>query len=175
MSTRCVISKVLPIAFALLMLVGQSVKGQQDKPARQPASKPAAPDKQPKAADDPSDSDSPQETEVIETTHIEVDPIRLDLGRQGKIETIAMDRRGHLLVALSWAVDSPGDAKEADDSADNPKKEERERQQEPHKLDEPNRQQEDGNQQDADAERKADKERDGDSRPAKDPKDDPPT
>ncbi len=189
MSTRCVISKVLPIAFALLILVGQSANGQNDNSAQQTASKPASPDKKPKATDDPSDSDSPQETEVIETTHIEVDPIRLELGRQGKIETIAMDRRGRLLVALSWAADRPqppskGDTKEPSDkepgnkepgnSADNPQKQQRELRQEPRKSDEPNRQPEDRKQKDAEADKKADKkadkEQDRNSRPAEDQK-----
>ncbi|MDP6554505.1 MAG: hypothetical protein QGG71_07540 [Pirellulaceae bacterium] len=183
MSTRYVVSKVLPIASALLILVGQSVNGQDDNSAQQPASKPASPDKKPKATDDPSDSDSPQETEVIETTHIEVDPIRLDLGRQGKIETIAMDRHGHLLVALSWAADRPqppskSDTKEPGNSSDNPQKQQRESRQEPHKSDEPDRQQEDHQQKDAEADKKADKkadkradkEQDRNSRPAEDPK-----
>jgi len=35
-------------------------------------------------------------------THIEVDPIRIPLGNQGKIKTMAMDQDGNLLLGISW-------------------------------------------------------------------------
>jgi hypothetical protein len=37
-----------------------------------------------------------------EPTHGEIAPIQIDLGTDGKIETMAMDRQGHLLLGVSW-------------------------------------------------------------------------
>jgi hypothetical protein len=35
-------------------------------------------------------------------THKEIEPIRIPLGNEGHLKTIAMDRRGNLLVGVSW-------------------------------------------------------------------------
>jgi len=35
-------------------------------------------------------------------THKEIEPIRIPLGEEGQLKTIAMDRRGNLLVGVSW-------------------------------------------------------------------------
>jgi len=35
-------------------------------------------------------------------THVEVEPLRIDLGNDGKIETMAMDRHERLILAVSW-------------------------------------------------------------------------
>jgi hypothetical protein len=41
--------------------------------------------------------------EPNEPTHREVDPIKISLGENGKIETMAMDRNGVLLLGVSWS------------------------------------------------------------------------
>lgn len=35
-------------------------------------------------------------------THVEVEPIKVPLGNQGRLETIAMTREGHLVAAVTW-------------------------------------------------------------------------
>lgn len=42
---------------------------------------------------------------VDEPTHQEIDPIRVDVGPNGKIDTLAMDNKGNLLVGVSWPTD----------------------------------------------------------------------
>jgi len=48
-------------------------------------------------ADDADVSDEP--------THEEIAPIRFEIGPNGKIETMAMDREGRLLCGVSWTID----------------------------------------------------------------------
>ena len=43
-------------------------------------------------------------------THSEVDPIRFEIGPNGKIETMAMDRKGRLLCGVSWTLPRPATA-----------------------------------------------------------------
>lgn len=43
------------------------------------------------------------EASAVAPTHVEVEPIRLTLpGQEGRIETLAMDSRGRLIVGVSW-------------------------------------------------------------------------
>jgi hypothetical protein len=41
--------------------------------------------------------------EPTDPTHREVDPIKIDLSNNGKLETMAMDRSGTLLLGVSWS------------------------------------------------------------------------
>ncbi len=43
------------------------------------------------------------------TTHVETEPIRTDLGPGGKIETMAMDAQGRLLLGISWSAEPARD------------------------------------------------------------------
>jgi len=47
------------------------------------------------------------------TTHVEVDPIKIDLGSVGKIETMAMNRHGNLLLGVSWSTAKNAEARPA--------------------------------------------------------------
>ncbi len=48
-------------------------------------------------------------------THREVEPLRLDIGPDGRIETMAMDAAGNLLVAVSWKSEADAVPKGDDD------------------------------------------------------------
>lgn len=50
----------------------------------------------------PADETETETEPAAAPTHVEVEPIRIELGEDGKIETMAMDRRGRLLLAVSW-------------------------------------------------------------------------
>jgi hypothetical protein len=43
--------------------------------------------------------------DLDQPTHAEVEPIRFEIGLDGKIETMAMDHKGRLLCGVSWSTD----------------------------------------------------------------------
>ena len=60
----------------------------------------------------PRDEHPPQDPN---TTHDEVEPIRVELGPKGVLETIAMNRQGNLLAGVSWADERDDAPEEAAD------------------------------------------------------------
>jgi len=44
-----------------------------------------------------------------EATHQEVDPLKIELGEEGKLETMAMNSQGQLLLGVSWKGKGAGD------------------------------------------------------------------
>jgi hypothetical protein len=64
--------------------------------------------------------------DLDQPTHAEVEPIRFEIGPDGKIETMAMDHKGRLLCGVSWstdqaaAADQPAEACLPQEEADTP-------------------------------------------------------
>lgn len=48
-------------------------------------------------------SGSVRADEELQPTHVEIEPLTFELGHEGSLETIAMDRGGRLLAGVSWA------------------------------------------------------------------------
>ncbi|MCA9069036.1 MAG: hypothetical protein KDA84_08945, partial [Planctomycetaceae bacterium] len=53
--------------------------------------------------------------DLDEPTHKETDPIRFDIGPNGKIETMAMDSKGRLLCGVSWIPEQAGEPQKTEE------------------------------------------------------------
>ena len=53
--------------------------------------------------------------DLDQPTHSEIEPIKFEIGPNGKIETMAMNRKGQLLCGVSWSADGPAVAEKPSD------------------------------------------------------------